>query len=189
MIAPNILLGAYSMGYFPMADDNNTISWYSPDPRAIIPLDNYNIPRSTKHLIDKSIFEIEIDNNFETVIRGCADRKETWISEEIIESYIELHRLGYGHSVESIDQDGLAGGLYGVSLGTAFFGESMFSLKSGASKIALAYLVKRLSENGFTLLDTQYMTPHLQTFGAIEIPKKQYIQILHESMTKKAAFV
>ncbi len=121
MIAPNILLGAYSMGYFPMADDNNTISWYSPDPRAIIPLDNYNIPRSTKHLIDKSIFEIEIDNNFETVIRGCADRKETWISEEIIESYIELHRLGYGHSVESIDQDGLAGGLYGVSLGTAFF--------------------------------------------------------------------
>ncbi len=189
MISPNILLGAYSMGYFPMADDDKTISWYSPDPRTIVPLDSYNIPRSTKQLIKQEMFKIEIDVRFEAVIRGCADRKDTWISEEIIESYMELHRLGYAHSVESIDPERLAGGLYGVALGTAFFGESMFSLKSGASKIALAFLIKHLSENGFTLLDTQYMTPHLQTFGAIEIPKKKYIQLLHEAMTKKAVFV
>ncbi len=177
------------MGYFPMADEDKSISWYSPDPRTIIPLDNFNIPRSTKQLVKKKIFEVGIDANFEAVIRGCANRTETWISEEIIESYMELHRLGYGHSVESVDSDGLAGGLYGVALGTAFFGESMFSLRSGASKAALAFLIKHLSENGFTLLDIQYMTPHLQTFGAIEIPKKRYIQLLHASMTKKASFV
>ncbi|MFZ1083293.1 MAG: leucyl/phenylalanyl-tRNA--protein transferase [Candidatus Kryptoniota bacterium] len=184
-----MLLGAYSMGYFPMADDDKAISWYSPDPRTIIPLDNYNIPRSTKQLIKKEVFKIETDAHFEEVIRGCANRTETWISEEIIESYMELHRIGYAHSVESFDLNGFAGGLYGVALGTAFFGESMFSLKSGASKIALAFLVKHLSENGFTLLDTQYMTPHLQKFGAIEIPKKKYIQLLSEAMTKRASFV
>lgn len=189
MIAPNILLGAYSMGFFPMADDDKSISWYSPDPRAIIPLDKYNIPRSTKQLIKKQIFKIETNINFEAVIRGCANRKETWISEEIIESYMELHRLGFAHSVESTDHDGIEGGLYGVAIGSAFFGESMFSLKSGASKAALAFLIKHLSENGFTFLDTQYMTPHLQRFGAIEIPKKKYIRMLHEAVVKKARFV
>ncbi len=189
MISPNILLGAYSMGYFPMADDQAHISWYSPDPRAVIPLDGYNVPRSTKRLIARHIFRIEIDMNFDAVIRGCANRSETWINEEIIESYAELHRLGFAHSVESVDQDGLAGGLYGVALGTAFFGESMFSLRSGASKVALAFLMKHLSDNGFTLLDTQYITPHLKTFGATEIPKKKYIQVLHEAMTKKSMFV
>jgi leucyl/phenylalanyl-tRNA--protein transferase len=189
MISPNILLGAYSMGYFPMADDNKNISWYSPDPRTIIPLEKYNIPRSTKHLLRKQIFKIAIDGHFEAVIRGCAGRRETWISEEIIESYMELHRLGFAHSVESINSDGLAGGLYGVALGSAFFGESMFSMKSGASKVALAFLIKHLFENGFTLLDSQYMTPHLQKFGAIEIPKKKYIQLLHEAMTEKAVFI
>ena len=172
-----------------MADKNKNISWYSPDPRTVIPLDNYNIPRSTKQLIKKQIFKIGIDTNFEMVIRSCADREETWISEEIIESYLELHRLGFGHSVESVDGDGIAGGLYGVALGSAFFGESMFSFKNGASKVALAFLIKYLSENGFTLLDTQYTTPHLLTFGAVEIPKKKYIQILHQAMTKKVRFI
>lgn len=189
MISPNVLLGAYSMGYFPMSDEEGKISWFSPDPRTIIPLENYNIPRSTKQLIKRAVFKISIDTNFEAVIRGCANRKETWISGEIIESYLELHRLGFAHSVETIDSEGIEGGLYGVALGSAFFGESMFSLKSGASKAALAFLIRHLSENGFTLLDTQYTTPHLQTFGAIEIPKKKYVQMLHQAMTKKAAFV
>ena len=188
MIPPNILLGAYSMGYFPMADKYANISWYSPDPRAIIPLESYNIPRSTKQLLKKHLFRIEINTDFETVIGNCACRKETWISKEIIESYMELHRLGYAHSVETMDSDGIAGGLYGVALGSAFFGESMFSMKSGASKVALVFLIRHLSENGFTLLDTQYMNPHLQTFGAIEIPKKKYIQLLHEAMTKRVKF-
>lgn len=128
MIPPNILLGAYSIGYFPMADADNIISWFSPDPRTIIPLDEINIPRSTKQLISKGIFSVKTDTSFESVIRGCAAREETWINDEIIESYVELHRLGYAHSVESYDSDGLAGGLYGVALGSAFFGESMFSL-------------------------------------------------------------
>jgi leucyl/phenylalanyl-tRNA--protein transferase len=199
MIPPNILLGAYSMGYFPMADDKGNISWYSPDPRGIIPLDNYNIPRSTKQLIKKQIFRIGINRNFEGVIKMCARRKETWINEEIIESYLELHKLGFAHSVESFsstnknhvsygDPYQLVGGLYGVAIGSAFFGESMFSLKSGASKVALAFLMKHLSEKGFTLLDIQYLTPHLQTFGAIEIPKKKYMQMLHEAIMKKAKF-
>jgi leucyl/phenylalanyl-tRNA--protein transferase len=188
MIYPNILLGAYSIGYFPMADEDGKVSWYSPDLRTIIPLDSYNIPRSTKRLIRNQSFKIGIDLNFQAVIRGCANRTETWISEEIIESYVELHRLGFAHSVESTDSEGLAGGLYGVALGSAFFGESMFSLRSGASKVALAFLIKHLSEKGFTLLDTQYTTAHLQTFGSIEIPKKKYIQLLHAAMTKRASF-
>ncbi len=189
MIAPNILLGAYSIGYFPMADDDGSITWYSPDPRAIIPLDGYNIPRSTKQLIKKGFFQTRINNDFETIIRGCANREETWISEGIIESYIELRRLGYAHSVESVDSEGLSGGLYGVALGSAFFGESMFSLRSGASKIALAFLINHLSERGFTLLDVQYMTPHLRLFGAVEIPRRKYLDKLRDAMMKKASFV
>lgn len=182
MIPANILLGAYSIGYFPMADSDNTISWYSPDPRTIIPLDRINIPRSTKQLIRKRIFSVKIDTCFESVIRGCAGREETWINEEIIESYAELYRLGYAHSVESHDSEGLAGGLYGVALGGAFFGESMFSLRTGASKVALAFLLEHLIEREFTLLDTQYITPHLRMFGAAEIPRTKYIELLRKSM-------
>lgn len=172
-----------------MADNDGSVSWYSPDPRTIIPLDNYNVPRSTKQLIKRKIFDIKINSDFEAVIRGCASREETWISEEIIESYIELHRLGYAHSVESVDSEGLTGGLYGVALGSAFFGESMFSSRSGASKPALAFLMSHLSDRGFTLLDVQYMTPHLQSFGAVEIPRRKYIDLLRAAMMKKADFV
>ncbi len=182
MIPANVLLGAYSIGYFPMADGDNNISWYSPDPRTIIPLDKYNIPRSTQQLIRKRTFRIELDNRFESVMRGCAGREETWINEDIIESYVELHKLGYAHSIESLDSEGLAGGLYGVALGGAFFGESMFSLRSGASKVALAFLIERLKSREFNLLDTQYITPHLQMFGAVEIPRKRYLALLKQAM-------
>ncbi len=182
MIPSNILLGAYSIGYFPMADSDDTISWYSPDPRTVIPLDGTNIPRSTRQLIRKRIFSVRLDTCFESVIRGCAARDETWINEEIIESYVELHRLGYAHSVESHDSEGLAGGLYGVALGGAFFGESMFSLKTGASKVALAFLLEHLVERGFALLDTQYITPHLSMFGATEIPRAKYIELLRKAI-------
>ncbi len=188
MIPSGILLGAYSIGYFPMAGPDNNIGWYSPDPRTIIPLDRYNIPRSTRQLIKKGEFRINIDTSFESVIRGCAGREETWINEDIIESYLELFKLGYAHSVESYDLEGLAGGLYGVALGGAFFGESMFSLRSGASKVALAFLIDFLVDRGFTLLDTQYITPHLQMFGAMEIPRSEYIHLLRKSSEAPAQF-
>lgn len=189
MIPPNILLGAYTIGYFPMADADNIISWYSPDPRTIIPLDRRNIPRSTRQLIRKDVFRVEIDTSFENVMRGCAGREETWINEEIIESYLELHRLGYAHSVESFDSEGLAGGLYGVALGSAFFGESMFSVRTGASKVALAFLIEHLKAKEFTLLDTQYITPHLQMFGAAEIPRKKYMELLRNAIDTAAKFI
>jgi leucyl/phenylalanyl-tRNA---protein transferase len=189
MIPPNILLAAYMTGYFPMADADNIISWYSPDPRAIIPLDRSIIPRSTRQLSRKNIFRIETDTCFEEVIRGCGGRNETWINQEIIESYLELHRLGYAHSIESFDSEGLAGGLYGVALGSAFFGESMFSLRTGASKVALAFLIEHLARREFTLLDTQYVTPHLKMFGAVEIPRKKYLVHLRNAMDTAAQFL
>lgn len=188
-IPPNVLLGAYSIGYFPMAESDGEISWYSPDPRAIIPLSAPHIPRSTQQMIRKSVFRIDIDQRFEAVLDGCADREETWINREIKYSYLKLHELGYAHSVESVDKDGLAGGLYGVALGSAFFGESMFSYKSGASKVALAFLISHLNEKGFTLLDTQFITPHLQMFGATEIQRKNYLELLRSAMEKKLDFV
>ncbi|MCL5267183.1 MAG: leucyl/phenylalanyl-tRNA--protein transferase [Bacteroidetes bacterium] len=188
MIPPNILLGAYSIGYFPMADSDGMISWHSPDPRAIIPLNSTRIPRSTQQLIRKRLFKVKIDTRFEGVLEGCADRDETWINEEIKDSYLKLHELGYAHSIESFDSDGLAGGLYGVAMGSAFFGESMFSRRSGASKVALAFLINHLSERNFTLLDTQYITPHLQMFGAAEIPRKKYLGLLRTALETNQQF-
>ncbi|MDI6804841.1 MAG: leucyl/phenylalanyl-tRNA--protein transferase, partial [Bacteroidota bacterium] len=179
MIPSELLLTAYSAGYFPMADSRDgEIHWYSPDPRAIIPLDTFKISRSLKQTIKKNIFEIRIDHAFEDVIRSCAKRDETWISEEIVQSYLELHRLGYAHSIESWHNKKLVGGLYGVALGGAFFGESMFSLMKDASKVALVALVETLKERGFKLLDTQYTTPHLKNFGVVEISRQEYLKKL-----------
>lgn len=190
IIPAEVLIAAYSAGFFPMANsDDEKIYWYSPDPRAIIPLDTFKISRSLKQTIKKNIFEIRINHAFENVIRNCAKRDETWISEEIVQSYLELHRLGYGHSVECWYDNKLVGGLYGVAIGGAFFGESMFSLMKDASKVALVALVEKLKERGFTLLDTQFITPHLKRLGAVEISKDEYLNRLKNSLTLNIKFL
>jgi leucyl/phenylalanyl-tRNA--protein transferase len=174
-LTPQLLVRAYASGVFPMADGRGgRIHWYAPDPRAIIPLDAFHVPRSLRQTIAKGVFAVTADADFPRVIRACAEREETWISGEIIRAYTELHRLGLAHSVEAWRDGRLAGGLYGVSLGGAFFGESMFSRETDASKVALVALVERLRERGFLLLDTQYLTPHLARFGAVEIPRREY---------------
>jgi leucyl/phenylalanyl-tRNA--protein transferase len=187
---PDFLLIAYSNGYFPMAASRTGhIEWHSPDPRAIIPLNEFHLSRSLKQVLQKKKFEIRFDTSFEEIIRGCAKRETTWISEDIISAYIELHRRGFAHSVECWRQGELAGGLYGVALRGAFFGESMFSSVTDASKVALAHLVEWLRERGFTLLDTQFMTEHLRTFGTIEISRTKYLELLSKALEVEASFV
>jgi leucyl/phenylalanyl-tRNA--protein transferase len=188
-IEPDFLLSAYASGYFPMADSaEGEIGWYSPDPRAIIELESLHVPRSLRLTVKKKPFEIQLNRNFEGVMRQCALREETWISEEIIQSYVALHQLGFAHSVECWKGSELAGGLYGVALGGAFFGESMFSRKRDASKVALVYLVERLNERGFTLLDTQFVTPHLRGLGAVEIPRQKYMERLKVAIQQNCRF-
>jgi leucyl/phenylalanyl-tRNA---protein transferase len=183
MIDPGILLSAYATGYFPMAEDHDgPIRWYSPDPRAIIPLGAFRVSRSLRQTLKKRTFEIRCNTEFENVIRCCAGREETWISEEIIESYLKLYRLGFAHSVESWHEGSLVGGLYGVALGGAFFGESMFSLMKDASKVALVHLVDILNTCGFELLDTQMTTPHLAHFGTVTIPREEYLLLLRKAV-------
>ncbi|MBM4160066.1 MAG: leucyl/phenylalanyl-tRNA--protein transferase [Ignavibacteria bacterium] len=188
-IDAEFLLLAYSSGYFPMADPlTGEIGWYSPDPRAIIDLSEFRTPRSLRATVRKNLFEVRLDQRFEEVLRACAGREETWISEDIIESYVRLHTLGYAHSVESWKNDRLAGGLYGVAIGGAFFGESMFSRVRDASKVALVHLVNRLRERGYELLDTQFLTPHLAQFGAKEIPRKEYVSRLKSALRRECQF-
>jgi leucyl/phenylalanyl-tRNA--protein transferase len=190
IIDPQFLCAAYCNGYFPMADPNTgEINWYSPDPRTIFDLNEFHIPRSLKLTLKKKEYEIHFNKKFEEVMRSCAEREETWISETIIQSYIQLHQLGFAHSVETWKDGKLAGGLYGVAIRGAFFGESMFSRLRDASKIALVNLVMRLKERGFTLLDTQYLTSHLEKFGAHEIPRNEYLKQLEESLTKSCSFI
>lgn len=172
-----------------MADPKTgQIGWYSPDPRTIFPLDAFKVPRSLRLTIKKGVFDIRIDTRFEEVMQGCADRDETWISKDIIRSYVQLHELGCAHSVEAWKNGKLAGGLYGVSIGGAFFGESMYSVERDASKTALVSLVKRMIERGFQLLDTQYITPHLAKFGAKEIPREDYLKQLQAAITLDCRF-
>ena len=165
-----------------MAMEDDSIGWFSPDPRAIIPLDKFHVPHALRRVAGKKVFDVKIDNSFGEVIRGCAERKETWINREIIESYERLHELGYAHSVEAWSKDKLAGGLYGVAVGGAFFGESMFHRERDASKVALVALVERLRKRKFALLDTQWLTPHLEQFGAIEIPRAHYLKLLKRTV-------
>jgi leucyl/phenylalanyl-tRNA--protein transferase len=186
----DFIIAAYRNGYFPMADSRTgVISWYSPDPRAIIPLGAFRISRSLRRLVKKRVFEIKVDTAFQRVIRGCARREDTWISEELISSYIMLHEKGHAHSVESWRGGELVGGLYGLAIAGGFFGESMFSTVSGASKVALVHLVELLSQRGFKLLDTQFMNEHVRQFGAIEIPRAVYLSNLHDALTVDVAFL
>jgi len=178
MIDPELLLQGYRLGVFPMAMENGSIEWFSPDPRAILPLEDFHVPHALRGLLRKKIFETKIDNRFLDVIEACAAREDTWINREIIESYIRLHELGYAHSVEAWTNGHLGGGLYGVAIGGAFFGESMFHRVTDASKIALVALVEHLRARKFALLDTQWLTPHLQQFGGIEISRNHYLRLL-----------
>jgi leucyl/phenylalanyl-tRNA---protein transferase len=174
MLTPELLLHGYAMGVFPMAEDGE-ILWFSPERRGVIPLDGrFHVPHGLKKRLSKRPFEVMFDTSFRNVIASCANREETWIDAQIIENYVALHEMGHAHSVECWDAEGLQGGLYGVSLGGAFFGESMFSRKTDASKIALVALVDCLRHSGFVLLDTQWLTPHLAQFGAYEISREEY---------------
>lgn len=191
MLTSERLLAAYAHGIFPMAiNEEGEIGWFSPDPRAIIPLDDrFHIPHGLKRTLKRNPFEIAIDRDFESVIRACAERAEgTWISTEIIESYCQLHREGHAHSVEAWLGGELAGGLYGVHLGGAFFGESMFHRVADASKVALVALIERLRARGFRLLDTQWLTPHLARFGAYEIPRSEYLRRLRAALSRNCRF-
>ncbi len=163
-------------------EENNEIYWHEPIMRGIIPLDNFKIPKNIYKKYNKNEFDLYINKDFEGVIRSCAERDETWISEEIIECYCELHRMGYAHSFEAWKDGELVGGLYGVALGRAFFGESMFHKVTDASKIALIFLLEFLRDHDFMLLDTQYITDHLKQFGAIEIPQAEFLRLLEAAL-------
>lgn len=181
-ISPQTLLGAYTEGVFPMAEDGE-IFWFSPTNRGLIPLDErFHIPKGLRRSLKKRPFQVRWNTAFCDVIDGCSDREETWINPVIKESYCELHELGFAHSVECWDEDGLQGGLYGIKIGRAFFGESMFSRKTDASKIALVKLVEWLREEGVILLDTQWMTEHLKQFGGYEVGRPVYQELLKEAL-------
>jgi len=193
-LTPDLLLRAYAAGIFPMAEsaDDSEIFWVDPERRGILPLDGCHIPRKLRRTVRHGPFEVRCDSAFADVVRGCAeatpDRPETWINAEILKLYIELHARGRAHSVETWVDGELVGGLYGVALGGAFFGESMFSRATDASKVALVHLVARLIEGGFLLLDTQFTTPHLERFGVIEIPRAEYQRRLSKALAASARF-
>ena len=193
-ITPSILLKAYACGIFPMAEkaDDPGIFWIDPTERGILPLDGFHLPRSLRKTIRRAPFDIRVDTAFAAVVDGCAEaapgRMETWINGQIRSLTLALAREGFAHSVEAWDGDELVGGLYGVSLGAAFFGESMFSRRTDASKVALAYLWERLCRGGYQLLDTQFLTGHLERFGAIEIDRDTYQALLAEAIALDATF-
>ncbi|HMG06283.1 MAG TPA: leucyl/phenylalanyl-tRNA--protein transferase [Chthoniobacterales bacterium] len=188
MIPAEVLLQGYRLGVFPMAMEGGEIGWFSPDPRAILPLDGFHVPHTLERIVRKKSFEIRFNTAFPEVMQECAQRPETWINGEIVESYTRLHQLGHAHSVEAWQNEKLAGGLYGVAIGGAFFGESMFHHVRDASKIALLALAERLRERRFTLLDTQWLTPHLKKFGAIEIPRARYLHLLNTAVNLSRRF-
>jgi leucyl/phenylalanyl-tRNA--protein transferase len=187
-IDPDLLLKAYSIGVFPMSDSREAqdVFWVEPKMRAIMPLDGFRMSRSLRKTIRSGAFRVTHDTAFAAVMRHCADRDETWINGPIETSFNRLHRLGHAHSIECWEAEELVGGLYGVKLGAAFFGESMFSLRADASKVALAWLVARLQVGNFRLLDCQFMTEHLRSLGALEIPQKTYVSLLEAALAAAA---
>lgn len=193
-LTPDLLLRAYRLGLFPMADtrDSPTLHWLDPDTRGILPLHGFHISRSLMKTLRGGGFTVTANRDFPGVIAACAkaraNRPETWINHEIERLFTELHQLGFAHSLETWENDRLVGGLYGAALGGAFFGESMFSIATDASKVALAHLVARLRLGGYTLLDTQFITDHLASFGAIEVPRSAYHTALAQAMETPARF-
>lgn len=183
-LTPSQVIQGYTMGVFPMAhpEEENTIYWYEPKMRGIMPLDGLKVSKSLKRKIEKPEFEVTLNRDFNSVIKACSERDETWISEEIQQVYGELHDNGWAHSIECWKEGELVGGLYGVAIKRAFFGESMFHRATDASKVALFYLVEWLKENSFELLDMQYLTPHLESLGGIEIDQKEYLERLARAM-------
>ena len=189
-ITPEILLRAYAMGIFPMSDgrEDPEIHWIDPRRRGVLPLDGFHLSRSLARRIRSGRFRVTVDTAFEPVVEACADRGETWISRRIQRLYVQLHQLGFAHSIEVWEGDALVGGVYGVTLGAAFFGESMFSRVTDASKLALAFAVHRLRAGGFRLFDTQFLTPHLASLGGREIPRAEYHRLLSEALSETAEF-
>ena len=190
-LSTEMLLTAYGHGIFPMAvNKRGDIQWFSPDPRAVIPLDErFHIPHGLKRILKKNRFTVTIDKDFEGVIQACATMHgATWISKGIMRAYCELYHMGFAHSVETRLDGELAGGLYGVHIRGAFFGESMFHRATDASKVALVALVERLRAGGFLLLDTQWTTPHLEQFGTVEIPRPEYLKLLEAALQRDCAF-
>jgi leucyl/phenylalanyl-tRNA---protein transferase len=187
-LTPALLERAYRLGCFPMPDEHDVIGWYQPDPRAVIPLEGFHVSRSLQRKLAKNVFAATFDQDFTAVMRGCAQRQPTWITPEFVAAYSHLHRLGKAHSVEVWRGAQLAGGVYGVHLGGAFFAESMFHTVTDASKIALAKLVERLRERGFALLECQWLTPHLASLGAVEIPHKEYLRRLDAALKLECEF-
>jgi leucyl/phenylalanyl-tRNA--protein transferase len=185
---PRLVISAYAQGIFPMADERGKLHWYAPDPRAILEHTNLYVSRSLRTTIRKGIYEVRLDTAFEQVMRCCAAREETWINEEFIKTYSYLHTLGIAHSVEAWCDHQLVGGLYGIALGGAFMGESMFSRATNASKVCLVYLVQHLVNHGYVLHDTQFTTPHLITLGVTEIPRSLYEQRLQQALQLRCTF-
>ena len=193
-LTPKLLLRAYAAGIFPMAESRHadTIFWVDPELRGILPLDTFHVPRSLRKKVSREIFDVRCDTACEAVIHACSararGRRETWINDEIVEAYAELHTMGFVHSVETWQDGRLVGGLYGVALGGAFFGESMFSAVTDASKVALVHLVARLRRGRFVLLDSQFVTDHLRQFGVVEIPAREYLTRLEDALKIRAVF-
>lgn len=188
IIPPDVLLDAYGAGWFPMGHEGGGIEWYSPDPRGVLPLEAFHRPARLVRTLKRGLFEIRIDTAFGATIRACADRGETWITPTILASYERLFEIGHAHSVEAWRAGMLAGGLYGVSLGGVFFGESMFHIETDASKVALCALVDRLRERGYRLLDVQWTTDHLVQFGAIDLPRREYLVQLSAALSQPCVF-